>query len=746
MKNINKTWKRLISLLVVVAMVIGIVISPLGEVFNLKKTAQAESTNISGSFKLIDAWGIGWKAGIISLGSSPFGGGEVSFTSGDLNGITVRGGSNDNSAGVPYNAETGKYGGEAKPQLDRYTKGCYVDCIAHGKANPTIGWTGSYSGTKTTEISGSNEIITYNVTLTFNVAYPDSYQKLRVKWTVTQPAYGSIQLQKKYAKTTGLKNLIDKYPNAYSRKSIYTLFESTTAQTAIAVWTESGGTTTVTNVNTNPQYGKAEKDGTMTVKGLKPGTYYVEETRVDGTGYARNTGRKAVTITAGKTTTVTGDKVGDVNVDVPIIVNITGVKTDKDGKTLKKAGTKFDLYYNTNFKSSDASYYPSAYLNIQRSSDGKSTNVTGKSSDAIPSNIVLIATGVTNDNGAVIWTPKVSVSGWNFGSGTKTFNGPIGYYTMVETEAPEGYLVGTTPYSNHWFANAGGTKAWNATNDYVVNTDSTSTPFKVADPEAYSLTITKSYETPSDSTTKDLHTLFPNVYKHDGAVYSLNYGKSASNSSLIATVSIGSDGKGTFAINNNSTYGKTLTGNDTTTLSNLKIQEPDYAYYLKETRAPQGYKVNAGWSNALTVNEVGESFTSSTTDKLSDSPILGEVHLDKNANIGGVELSIADGDFDGAEFTLFYSPSFTGNTYFNNGIVIGEAEIVEDANGKQQSRTATVSTQSSGLIKRVPYKSLVYPVGTFKIENGKIKATASKFTVTTGVVSALLTLGDYKAT
>jgi LPXTG-motif cell wall-anchored protein len=602
-------------------------------------------------------------------------------------------------------------------------------------AVPLNGQTGNFSyslvSTSSTE-SGGTRTTTYNYKGYFknDADYgSNGYQSINIWWQEkkTEPLTGYLQIEKKWvAKTSNngqdnIKALIEKYPKAYNKNTQYRfrVFNSITGGNEIATITNKG--ITVTTYGKNNGY-FTKDNNTLALNSSSSKTVYIQEDNLEVNGWATNTGRQAYKIESGKTTKINSTTIGNINVNVPVIMNIKSYKVDPNNNRIKVAGAEFKLYYSPTLTTSQMKNK----ITVNISNDKR----TATSINNDTANILLMATGKTDSTGQVKWTTSsyAAISGWDYIKYNYNFRGPVGYYVIVETKAPTNYKI-TNKYIKEYdfMSESYATKAYSSENSFMYTSNSHNQTPNISDwdlinPNARSLKIEKSYTNP------DMITMFPNIYKKSGAKYNIYYG-GTSNDKVVATAITNNDGFGVITLKD---YGKNLgltVSSDNTSGSNTIISNISETmlnnWYVKEIQSASGFNLKTDISKKLSLSGSVTTFNVNSTDVLENDALTGSIHLTKYLSSSGINGSALNNrQLENASLNLYYCPIDqntikTGSTkytykdiknYLSNNLVIGSETTHTTSNNKMYKiRGITASVNN------------IYFIGKFKVQDGKIK-------------------------
>ena len=436
-------------------------------------------------------------------------------------------------------------------------------------------------------------------------------------------------------KSSGNTSITDGNSNYSLSGAVYTVY------TAASGGTNKGTITTGSN-----------GAGTSTLT-LAPGTYYVEETTAPA-GYVKNTGRTAVTITAGQTTTLTTG----VAVDTPIVGSLkitkssanTGVTNGNSNYTLQ--GAVYELKSgNTVVKTltTDASGVATAsgiplgtYTLTEKtapqwyvvSSGSYTVNITSATQVALTaSNTAILSetpiTGaltitkssanasITNGNsnyslaGAVYelksGTTVVKTLTTNASGVASATEIPLGTYTLTEKTASPGYQLNTGSKVVTFTAAAPG-----------VTLTASNAPVLSETPITGSLTITKSSGNTSITNGNSNYSL-------QGAVYKL--------------------------VGNGKTYTfPATTADGKASLSNLPLG----SYVLSEVTPPPGYEANTNtYTVVISEAQLVHNLNAVDTNVLSDTPIVGSVKITKQSAAPAITNGNSCYSLEGAKYSLY---------------------------------------------------------------------------------------------
>ena len=112
---------------------------------------------------------------------------------------------------------------------------------------------------------------------------------------------------------------------------------------------------------------------------------------------------------------------------------------------------------------------------------------------------------------------------------------------------------------------------------------------------------------------------------------------------------------------------------------------PYGTYYVKETKAPEGYLLNEDWQAVFRIREEGV-IVDLTEDPVPDTPVRGGVSIQKVSKETGLSYAQGGGTLEGAEITIYngsiYSVLVNGQEYEPGEAVL---TLVTDENGFAQS-------------------------------------------------------------
>ena len=192
---------------------------------------------------------------------------------------------------------------------------------------------------------------------------------------------------------------------------------------------------------------------------LDPGTYYLKEITPPADFY-KNTEVSSFTITAGKTTSLTGSNTYKALDETPITGDLKVTKSGYD-RTNSLAGAQFRIFYNpttviTNLKVTPINYNQNNKV-VYSGGQGNTIHLaTVEITDTTGNNFKVISVNNTAKIGSKKFTDIISVGD------TKLENLPKGYYAVVETQ---------TPTSSHSKLPSGNSTSPSGSFPYDVSTD-----------------------------------------------------------------------------------------------------------------------------------------------------------------------------------------------------------------------------------------------------------------------------------
>ena len=283
---------------------------------------------------------------------------------------------------------------------------------------------------------------------------------------------------------------------------------------------------------------------------------------------------------------------------------------------------------------------------------------------------------------------------------------PLGKFMLVEVKAPTKDGIGLSTETYYTWVNSYANSTWD---NYYGNDHIVEHIFNINETveDTYSLTVTKNYEQLNNV---DAFYLFAanGIYQRAGAKYDLRLNNSSG--TLIAQGTTNANGKVKW---NSILSGEYKLSKDGLTISKIPANTK---FYLQETQSPYGYKK----ASNQTINIVDSDVNVTTGAALDEEPIEIEFTMDKSVS-GDPSKTIANGDFDGAEFQVYYTP------YASGVLTKGGLEVTTDTENRTRtvkiSNTYTSPVTVNGTANTaVTADKFIYNVGSFKIENGQVKA------------------------
>lgn len=780
--------KRVLSFSLIFIILIGYILSPLESIIPsmlpIIKANADNSWSYSGNAKLTKVFSTNTAHGDCKVDPYPadwtrlFTGGTIRFD-GDLGTyLTNNIGTNSITSGtkIPngYNTTTSSINNttftvttalqcaspnDANPQINQ-------ECKYLAKCNQSISYEGDDKITKTTITMLTNK---KNMGYLHNNNYNNGYQHLMIAFTIQKRekrnfygyitvnkqwtangaviAAGNNQTDKTFAENhNNLAKLVkdDRFKDAYpTNKYTFKMYDSASGGNLLATWTQEK----LTLNTTNKDYSKINNSIKIRLGNSSSSTknVWIEET-LQIKGWAKNTGRQKFTISNNKTVEVTGKKLGQVNTNIPIIVNIHNYKVynaaysgNTDEKRVKVTGGTFKMYYSPLLSEPDDL---KKYLDITWGDTAHTTiKVNLTEANKKKYKIIVIATGTLSSDGSgwVDWTPNVAVNGWDFiGTDQKTntkyahnFRGPVGAYGIIETKAPDGFVLPQDSkthnynggrFNSYWNAK----KSYDATTSFIYHDNSYKNNdddprWKIWDNKTFEIKVKKTF---NDS--KNFLTMLPDLYKKDTAKYNLYY-DGTDKSNLVANITTDTNGNGEFTLTD---YAKNTlklkVSSDKKTIQNISHSLKN-SWYLKETYASTGFGMRS-ISRQLQIDTSKKTtiFLGDDITSLYEPYISGRIYLTKK--IGTDINAIKNGKANGAKFYLFYSPGTTNvfnNTNINTTIDSSVYSTHINGNIYYYNKRSNIPTTNRDDLKN----KNIYVVGSFEIKNNRVVATAITSTI-----------------
>lgn len=452
---------------------------------------------------------------------------------------------------------------------------------------------------------------------------------------------GSLTLKKSSANTTLTNN-----------NSCYSLEGAT-----YGVYSNAACTTQVGTLTTN-------SSGTANTLSLKAGTYYVKETKAPK-GYALDSTVRTVTISAGKTATV---NTTDVPQSDPVTVLLG--KVDKETNQNKPQGSA----------SLANAQFTVKYYDVLMSTDPAKNGYTPKRTWVLK----------TDERGFTRLGDKYKVSGDEFYKLNGVVTLPLGTITIQETKAPEGYLINNEVFVRQITSNGVGEQVETYNQPTIPEQSLNLDVVKTLKGTSQAIPGVVFLHTKPDGSTEELTTDAYGKLSFKGLTYGVhtieeksvpdgytkNPGKVtftvATNNDIIVNSNTSAEktGKMTFTIQSNgcallqvedilqpyslvlhkiNEKGKVLEGAEFTLYSDAgctqaietKATNSDGSltfsglivgtkYYLKETKAPQGYRIPVDSNGKVAVYEIYTN--SDPTNNVFEYFLNGTKHTEINGD------------------------------------------------------------------------------------------------------------------
>ena len=497
-----------------------------------------------------------------------------------------------------------------------------------------------------------------------------------------------------------------------------------------ATWIDSS---IVENVNTGKFYDEIK---------VPAGTYYWKEysngyfmvpiggSNITTAGGSKVNNTMSFTVTAGKTSsfgwigTSANSWEESVGVNLPVAVDI---KITKHGDNAtypdpNMAGATFDIYYYTDLSNSIEIAAGQFSPNVKVDRIKNTASVTPSSTWLKMASVKLDSSGKVVA-GSYLYSKKLSGSSAVYSptiSNGVIENLPAGNYAIIETKAPNGYVIPNTPYQ---FINRtdftgktyqiSGSDSLSMRQASAKNLNHVLKTIDITETDGNRFRMVKHFNTDNGN---DLVNLFPIRYKKTGAVYTIKLNNASGN--VIATGKSNSYGEISWTL---SSWAKSNTSIGLQSYNNGSNGSPannvlnniteGTVFYIEETDPATGFMLSD--PSTVTINQKNVYYASGL-NCIEEYPITAKLGINKTIenSENPEEDSVESGKFNGARFEVYYTPVVS--------------HYASNINITTQERTRTVNIVGAD----------TYKIGEFNVVNGKIVASANTISVSNASYTA----------